>query len=141
MKVYIALLLVLTMSYSNTNKLLKQISERSTAAEYNKVPEHLAYFLGQGHALDCLNRCKTCVKESFVKGIYDELKKGKLYVPKDQLLKQISEEIGTLKKKKSKDLEKSFVEKSSLTKEDKDPNNLFRVYFDMCFIFSNAFYA
>lgn len=115
----------------------------SDVASYNMLPEYMANFYGQGHELDCLNRCKKCVKESVVSKVYFVLKeKNKVdFVPKELLVEAINSELASIKRTDEKEYKSLVTEKKEFTEEELNPKNLFRIYFDQCFLYNSAFYS
>ena len=123
----------------NNNK--SKGKDDAEVAGYNRVPEYMANFFGQGHQLDCLNRCKVCVDEAVVKKSYFKLKDDlKLdFVMKTDLMKEIKAQIKALEGNKS-EYDKLIKKKENITAQDTDPKNLFRIYFDQCYIYNKGFY-
>ncbi len=131
-----------TMLNKSKEKLATEVKGDEVAA-YNMLPEYMANFFGQGHELDCLNRCKKCVKDSMVSKVYYVIKeKNKLdFVPKDLLIESINNELASIKRTDEKEYKSIVTEKNEFTEEELNPKNLFRIYFDQCFLYNNAFYS
>lgn len=118
-------------------------TKQSEVADYNKLPEYMANYFGQGHELDCFNICKRCVKDSIVSKVYYELK-AKLqvdFVSKDVLDGALNSELASIKRTDNVKYNSLVSEKTEFTEDQLNPKNLFRIYYDQCILYNKAFYA
>lgn len=132
-----------------TTSSIKSTSETSTeaalpeVASYNKLPEYMANYFGQGHKLDCLNICKKCIKDSIVSEVYYDIKEktNSDFVIKEKIDEELNKKLSTLKTENAEKYKELVSEKTEFTEAELNPKNLFRIYFDQCIIFNNAFYS
>ena len=121
----------------------KSIKPSKDVPDYNKVPEYMANYYGQGHKLDCLSICKRCINDTIVAIVYYRIKDSTSvkFIPKEELDHAINQELALLKKEKEDEYHQIVQERIEINENELNPNNLFRIYYDQCILYNNYFYA